>query len=407
MLLLTVVLTATSRADDSLKPIHTVEGISEYKLANGMKVLLFPDPSKELVTVNLTIFCGSRHEGYGETGMAHLLEHMLFKGTPTHANIPKLLTDKGADFNGTTWLDRTNYYETLPAKPGNLEFALKLEADRMVNSLIRREDLASEMTVVRNEFEMNENSPESILSQRATAVAFEWHNYGKSTIGNRADIERVPVDNLRAFYRKYYRPDNAMLIVAGNFESAEALKLIQQYFGVLKAPAEPVPATYTEEPMQDGERTVVLRRVGTIPVVTMIYHISAGTHPDFAAIEVFNTAISLEPGGLLYKALVDSKKATQVGGFAMGLHDPGALEFQAKLPKDQSPEEVRDIMANIIEERFKTELTDADIERAKAKLLKRHEQSVSDSTRLAVGLSDWAHKAIGDFSSCIAIALKA
>ena len=168
----------------ALKKIATVEGITEYRLDNGLKVLLFHDPSKPTVTVNLTMFVGSRHEGYGEAGMAHLLEHMLFKGTPTHQNIPKLLTSRGARYNGTTWLDRTNYYETLPATGDNLEFAIRLEADRMVNSTVKAEDLASEMTVVRNEFEQGENSPFYVLEQRMISVAFEWHNYGKATIGN-------------------------------------------------------------------------------------------------------------------------------------------------------------------------------------------------------------------------------
>src|SRR5262249_18346632 len=182
--------------------LTTVEGITEYRLPNGLRVLLFPDDSKPLVTVNLTMLVGSRHEGYGETGMAHLLEHMLFKGTPTFPDVPKVLRDHGARFNGSTWVDRTNYYETMPASDENLEFALKLEADRMVNSYVKREDLISEMTVVRNEFEAGENSPEGILSQRMMASAYEWHNYGKSTIGNRSDIERVPIENLQAFYRK-------------------------------------------------------------------------------------------------------------------------------------------------------------------------------------------------------------
>jgi len=152
----------------------------------------------------MTVLVGSRHEGYGETGMAHLLEHMLFKGTKNLQDpqaVPRALRDHGADSNATTWVDRTNYFETLPASDRNLEFAISLEADRLVNSLIRREDLVSEMRVVRNEFEQGENSPEYILSQRMLAVAFEWHNYGKSTIGNRSDIERVPIDRLQEFYR--------------------------------------------------------------------------------------------------------------------------------------------------------------------------------------------------------------
>src|SRR6187200_1751334 len=164
-------------ADEPITKLGSVEGITEYKLANGLRVLLFPDPSKPLVTINCTIFVGSRHEGYGETGMAHLLEHMLFKGTPTYPEVPKALRDHGAGnrFNGTTWVDRTNYYETMPSTDENLEFGIKLEADRLVNSYVKREDLISEMTVVRNEFESGENNPESILSQRMMAVAYEWH----------------------------------------------------------------------------------------------------------------------------------------------------------------------------------------------------------------------------------------
>jgi zinc protease len=211
--------------------VTAVEGIAEFRLDNGLRVLLFPDPSKPQVTVNMTVLVGSRHEGYGETGMAHLLEHMLFKGTPDHPNIPKVLKDHGAEYNGTTWLDRTNYYETLPASEENLEFAIRLEADRLINSYVKKEDLESEMTVVRNEFEQGENSPSRVLFQRMMATAYEWHNYGKSTIGNRADIERVPIENLQRFYKKFYQPDNTIVTIAGQFEPEQALALVEQYFG--------------------------------------------------------------------------------------------------------------------------------------------------------------------------------
>ncbi len=184
------------------RKVATVEGVSEYRLANGARVLLFPEASKPTITVNMTVLVGSRHEGYGEAGMAHLLEHMVFKGTPTFEDVPTALRDHGASFNGTTNRDRTNYFETLPATDENLEFAIHLESDRLVNSHVRYEDLVSEFTVVRNEFERGENSPQGVLSRRVMAAAFEWHNYGKTTIGNRSDIERVPIDNLQAFYRK-------------------------------------------------------------------------------------------------------------------------------------------------------------------------------------------------------------
>ena len=201
-----------------LTKVTAVEGITEYRMDNGLRVLIFPDQSKPTVLVNITYLVGSRLEGYGETGMAHLLEHMLFKGTPSRSDVLKLLQDHGANFNGTTWWDRTNYYEELPASAENLDFALALEADRMVNSKIAAEDLAKEFSVVRNEFEKTENQPNIVLEDKVLATAYQWHNYGKSTIGSRSDIERVPIENLRAFYKRYYQPDNPSQIVAGKFD---------------------------------------------------------------------------------------------------------------------------------------------------------------------------------------------
>src|SRR5438067_2389912 len=274
-----------SSAAEPPKKIASVEGITEYQLDNGLRVLLFPDNSQSKVSVNLTVLVGSRQEGYGETGMAHLLEHMVFKGTPKHPKIPKELQEHGAQFNGSTSDDRVNYFETLAATDANLEFAIDLEADRMVNSYIKKEDLDSEMTVVRNEFERGENSPSSVLGKRIAAAAYEWHNYGKTTIGNRSDIERVPIQNLQAFYKKYYQPDNVVLIIAGKFEEPKALGLIGKHFGGLKRPERKLVETYTEEPAQDGERTVVLRRVGNVGVVGAMYHVCAGAHEDHPAVE--------------------------------------------------------------------------------------------------------------------------
>src|SRR5437879_978181 len=261
------------------KKIITIEGITEYQLENGLRLLLLPDPSSPRITVNMTVLVGSRHEGYGETGMAHLLEHMLFKGSKAFPKIDQALQEHGAaEFNATTWTDRTNYYETMPATDKNLEFGIHLEADRLVNSFIKREDLAKEMTVVRNEFEQGENNPDSILNQRMMAIAFEWHNYGKSTIGNRSDIERVPIERLHEFYKKYYQPDNIVVIVAGKFDDARAKEYIVRYFGALKTPSSALDKTYTEDPPQDGERTVTLRRVGKLAGPAIMYHSPGAAH---------------------------------------------------------------------------------------------------------------------------------
>ena len=227
-------------------------------------MLLFPDPSKQTITVNVTYKVGSRHENYGETGMAHLLEHLVFKGTPKHPNIPQELTERGTRPNGSTWTDRTNYFETFSATDDNLRWALDLEADRMVNSFIAKKDLDSEMTVVRNEFESGENSPTGVLIERVMSTAYLWHNYGKSTIGSRSDLENVPIDRLQAFYKTHYQPDNAVLLVAGRFEEQQALELVAQYFGVIPKPARGQQKLYTAEPTQDGERSVTVRRVGDV-----------------------------------------------------------------------------------------------------------------------------------------------
>ncbi len=374
--------------------ITSVEGITEYRLDNGFRFLLFPDNSKPLVTVNMTVFVGSRHEGYGETGMAHLLEHMVFKGTPTFEKVPKALADHGARFNGTTWVDRTNYFETMPASDDNLEFGIHLEADRLLNSYVKREDLLSEMTVVRNEFEMGENNPERILSQRMMAAAYEWHNYGKSTIGNRSDIERVPIENLQAFYRKFYQVDNCMLIVAGKFDEKKAIEYIVKYFGSLKKPVRDLPSTYTEEPAQDGERNVVLRRVGSVGAVGAVYHIPAGAHADYPAIEVLEDTLTSAPSGRVYKALVESKKATSVSGSVYAWHDPGVIEITAKVEGAQI-DDARDTLVNVLEDLPKNPITDEEVNRAKTRFNKYHEQLLSATDRLAVQLSEWA--AAGDW----------
>jgi zinc protease len=377
--------------------VVTIEGITEYHLKNnGVRFLLFPDPSSSTVTVNMTVLVGSRHEGYGETGMAHLLEHMLFKGCKAFPKIDQALQDHGAaEANATTWTDRTNYYETMPATDRNLEFGIHLEADRLVNSFIKREDLAKEMTVVRNEFEQGENNPDSILNQRMMAIAFEWHNYGKSTIGNRSDIERVPIERLHDFYKKYYQCDNIVLIVAGKFDDAKAKEYIARYFGALKNPSRPLDKTYTEEPAQDGERTVTLRRVGKVAVTGLMYHIPAAGHDEHAAVEVLSGILGETPSGRLYKALVETKKATKIGADASAWHDPGILEMTAHVADKTTNEEVRDVMIDVLEKFAAKPATKEEVDRAVRSYLSARERALTKSKVIALELSEWA--AAGDW----------
>src|SRR4051812_14535682 len=263
--------------------ITSAEGVKEYRLNNGLQILLIPDAAINNVIVNVVYHVGSRHEGYGETGMAHLLEHMMFKGSKKFSSIKQTIADKGAFANGTTWYDRTDYFEILPATDSNLTWSLDMEADRMVNSLMKNEDLKKEFSVVRNEFEAGENYPDNILQERIISTMYLWHNYGKSTIGSKEDIERVAIGNLKSFYQKYYQPDNATLIVGGKFDEKKTLELIAKYFGRIAKPSRILVQPYTVEPAQDGERYVELKRNGDIPFIGMAFHTPAYSDKDFAA----------------------------------------------------------------------------------------------------------------------------
>lgn len=373
-----------------------VEGVTEYQLNNGCRVVLIPDESSSSITVNMTVMVGSRHEGYGEAGMAHLLEHMLFKGTPTHGDIDKELKERGVlDLNGTTDYDRTNYYETLPASEENLDWTIAMEADRLQNCFIRGEDLFSEMTVVRNEFESGEDSPSSILMQRIMANAYEWHNYGKSVIGNRADIERVPVTRLRAFYKKYYRPDNVILLVAGKFEPEKALAAAVKYFGEIPVPNVPLEATYTQEPVQDGERIVYLNRTGDVAMVGVAYHVPSMAHEDSAPLVILEHILGTEPTGRLYQELVKTKQASTVIAMHQSGYDPGLFGCLVYVNRESTVETVRESINKMIENVIANGVTEEELARAIRDLSNRKEDAQNNTATFAYELSNWA--AYGDW----------
>ncbi len=380
--------------------VRNVEGITEYHMDNGLQVLVFPDPTQSTVTVNITYLVGSRLEGYGETGMAHLLEHMMFKGSQRHHNVLKLIDERGGHANGTTSYDRTNYFETLPASQDNLDWALDLESDRMVNATILPEELKTEFSVVRNEFESGENSPDNILDERITETAFLWHNYGKPTIGSRADIERVPVPALRAFYEKYYQPDNSVLIVSGKFDEAAALASIEKTFGALPRPARTLSTAYTVEPAQDGERVVNLRRTGDVAVVELAYHGVAGSSADFAAEEAAADVLAHQASGRLYKKLVETKLAATVSGYARQLHDPFLAQFSAQVRDPKNLDQVEKIMIAEVEGLGTSKIDDKEVERYKAQQLKELELAMANSSEISIILSEFA--ALGDWRSLFA-----
>lgn len=378
-----------------LTKVTTVEGISEYRLANGLRILLIPDNSLDSITVNVVYLVGSRDEGYGEAGMAHLLEHLLFKGTERFPDIKSEFTKRGARWNGTTSYDRTNYFETFTSSTDNLDWALDLEADRMVNSRVAQADLDSEMTVVRNEFEAGENNPFSVLFERMTSAAFAWHNYGRAIIGSRSDIENVSIDRLQAFYRYYYQPDNAVVVIAGKFEEAEALHRVARHFGPLPRPARKLQETYTVEPTQDGERKVKLRRVGDSLIAATLYRIPSGAHPEYAAIDLLVTILQQVPGGRLHKALVETKLATSVLGFDRQLREPGYVFFSGNLRPNMSLEAAQNVLIDTVESLAAHPITAEELERARIRLLNKIEQLLADTRTLSTTLTEFI--AMGDW----------
>lgn len=379
---------STSDAQTSPKFITAVEGIKEYELKNGLRVLLMPDASQTNIAVNIVYKVGSRHEGYGESGMAHLLEHMLFKQSGKFTDIKKAIADKGAQANGTTWYDRTNYYEILSASDENLRWAIDMEADRMINSKILPEELKKEFSVVRNEFEIGENYPGNVLTDRIISSMYLWHNYGRSTIGSKEDIERVKPESLKDFYKKYYQPDNAVLVIAGKFDEKKALDYVQQYFGPIPRPTRVLQPTYTVEPPQDGERNVVLRRAGDIQYVGMAYHTPAVADKDYAANDALVEILTNDPSGVLYKKLVETKKASKVYGYSLSLHDPGFTYFQCEVPNDRSIDSAKQIMLQAADQIATMKITEEDLARARNNRLKFFENTTNKTMDLAIAITE-------------------
>jgi len=375
--------------------VATVEGITEYRLANGLRVLLIPDRSIDTMTLNVTYLVGSRQEGYGETGMAHLLEHLMFRGTKRFPNIKAAFQQRGARYNGSTSFDRTNYYETFPANENTLDYMIRLEADRMVNAPIARSDLDAEMTVVRNEFESGENSPFNILRERVAASAYLWHGYGRAIIGARSDIENVPIERLRAYYRYYYQPDNAVVLVSGRIDEPAALRLVQKHFGAIPKPSRELLQTYTVEPTQDGERTVTLRRSGDVQMIAALYHMPPGTHEQYAAVDVLVAVLNHVPSGRLHKALVETGLASSVFGTERQQREAGFAFFGASVPKEASLDAARDALLGVLESFARNPVTEEEVARARQRLLNDIELTLADSRELTAVLSEYA--GIGDW----------
>lgn len=370
------------------KFVGNIEGVKEYKLPNGMNILLIPDQSQSNMVVNIIYNVGSKDEGYGEKGMAHLLEHMLFKSTKNLGDIKKQLSDKGGVANGTTYYDRTNYYEIFPSNDENLKWSLQMEADRMINATILQTDLDKEFSVVRNEFEIGENNPTRVMIQNVFSNAYTWHNYGNSTIGSKEDIERVKAPTLRKFYEKYYQPDNATLVIAGKFDENNALKYVGDYFSAIPKPARELGGTYTVEPAQNGEKYFEIKRNNDQQIIAAGYHAAAFADKDYAALSALNEILTADPSGYLYKGLVDGGNASSVWAYYIPARDPGMIYYNFDISKEKNLDEVAKLVKAQLDKIPTINYTEADLNRAKSKLLKDIATEKNNTINYAIGFTE-------------------
>ena len=353
------------------KYVKTVGDISEYTLeSNGLSVLLMPDRSAPVVTFMVTYHVGSRNEVTGTTGATHLLEHLMFKGSPNYNDakgnsIKQYLETVGGNYNATTWYDRTNYFAVIPRE--DLEGYVAVEADRMRNLWLREDDRRPEMTVVRNEFEIGENDPQQALDKEIWATAFEAHPYHHSTIGWRSDIENVPIAKLKQFYDTFYWPDNSTVSVIGDFDPATALGLVRKYYGQYTRAPQPIPTMYTTEPQQTGARRVIVKRAGEIGVVGVSFKTPEARGADYPALGVLGLILANGKTSRFYRALTDHNLALNVSTDVGFFHDPSLLQVYAFVAPGVTHDQVEKTLLDEIQRVRKDGVTDAEVATARGK----------------------------------------
>jgi zinc protease len=364
-------------------------GVTETRLPNGLHVLTKEVRSAPVVSFGVWYRVGSRNEHTGITGISHLLEHMMFKGTQRYrvGEIARTLFLNGASFNANTFYDWTSYFETLAAD--RLELAIELEADRMAHSRIDKADLDSEMTVVRSELEGGENDPETLLRQAVTATAIQAHPYHWPVIGWRSDVEQMPRSALHDYYRVHYGPNNATVVIVGDFETKQALDLVGKHFGSL-APIPPPPPVYTTEPEQRGERRVIVNQAGALPIVTLAYKVPAAQHPDFYALDVLGTVLGEGRTGRLYQALVETELASSVDAGAPSLRDPFLFLVTATARPGVSAPKLEGALLDEIERMKAAPITAEELARATRRIESSFAYQTESVTAQARELGYWA-----------------
>ena len=369
-------------------------GVQETVLPNGLTVLVKEVRSAPVVSFSVWYRVGSRNEHNGITGVSHLLEHMLFKGTRQYrlGEIARTLFLNGAAFNASTYYDWTNYYETIAAD--RLELAMRIEADRMVDSRIDKADLDAEMTVVRSELEGGENSPGRLLWQAVVSVAFQAHPYHWPVIGWRSDVENVPRDAIYQYYRSHYGPSNAVAVVVGDVTAADALRLVRRYFGPLKPIPKP-PDVYTVEPPQRGERRVIVRRSGSLPMALIAWKTPAARHPDTYALDVLAGVLGEGRTSRLYQALVEKGVASRVDAGSTNLRDPFLFYVNATARPGVTAERLETALLEEVERVAAAPITDEELARAQRRAEADFVFQTNSVTAQARQLGYWAM--IGDW----------
>jgi zinc protease len=330
-----------------------MEPTTRAVLSNGLVVLLREVHTAPVASFWVWYRVGSRNEVPGVTGISHWVEHMLFKGTPTlgKGEFSRLVNRHGGSWNGFTWKDFTAYFETLPAE--HIGLGIRIESDRMCNSLFDPEEVASERTVIISEREGAENNPEYALYEEVEAAAYRVHTYRHAVIGYKSDLVAMTRDDLVRHYRTYYTPNNAVVVAVGDFDGDALLRQIRDAFEPI-APGPPPPAVRSVEPPQEGERRVTLRRPGgAVPQLQMVFHAPAATDPDFFPCLLLDGILSgfKGPGvfggeamgarsSRLYRALVEQQLAVDVGSSFRPTLDPALFEIGVTLRPGVAPDRV-------------------------------------------------------------------
>jgi zinc protease len=382
------------------KLIKSLGGIEEYRLeANGLTVLIAPDHSAPVVTFEVTYQVGSRNEVTGTTGATHILEHLMFKGSDAFNDakgnsIKQYLERVGGQFNASTSFDRTNYFATVGRE--SLESYVAIEADRMRHLWLHESDRQSEMTVVRNEFERGKNDPENVLVEEVNAAAYVALPYHHPVIGWRSDIEHAPIAKLREFYDTFYWPNNAVVTLVGDVEPAAALALVKKYYGGYAHSPAPIPAIYTEEPPQSGERRVQIKRPGEVGTVIVAHKIPNGRDADQAALDMLDAVLTSGKNARLYKALVDQGLALSAGAGADLRHDLSLHTIFAALTPGASHEAVEKALWVEINKIKSEGVTAAEVTRVKQQYIAEDAYKRDGTAAIASELSEWI--GIGDWT---------